>query len=116
MKATPGAPVAAKLAQLSTYDSVRKNAFQAVNWIGRQVCYVGTTVKSSLGRIVNAVKPFFTTIAKVLCETVDRSKELISRNREIAVVGAISLVVGGGLFLALSKILGCDEESSVASV
>lgn len=84
----------------STFDAMKQGALQTVNWMGRQIQVLGSTIKEYAMKIVDWAKPFFQNVAKMLGETYDKTMEFAKANKEIslAVVIGVPLVAIASIF------------------
>lgn len=108
-----GADVATKVANSSNYEMVREGALRAVNWLGRQVSTISSSVKDLVVKIIAWAKPFFVCLQKFVCETFDKSKEFLIANRQVALPGAIIALVAVIAALSIDKI-ACSGEQRAA--
>jgi len=88
----PQAPAPATGAP-STFDAMKQGALQTVNWMGRQIQILGSTIKEYAMKIVEWAKPFFQNIATMLGETFDKVKEFALANKEVSIAVGIAIPV-----------------------
>ncbi|NGX59777.1 MAG: hypothetical protein KR126chlam3_00934 [Chlamydiae bacterium] len=94
----------------STFDQIKEGLLNSVNWMGRQIQWLGSTLKDFAFKVVEFVKPFFQSIGKMLAETYDKIREFIIANKEVSTYVGIAAVVGAALF-GLSYFICCDSSS-----
>lgn len=90
-----GAQAAPKI-NPSNYDQFRNGAVNAVNWLGRQAQWIGSSCKDFGSKVAEFVKPFFHAVMKIVCESFDKVREVVIANKEIAgpaAIGAILLTI-----------------------
>lgn len=77
----------------STFDAMKQGALQTVNWMGKQIQVLGSTIKEYAMKVVEWVKPFFQNAAKMLGETYDKVRELALANKEVSIAVGIAIPV-----------------------
>lgn len=108
MSAT-GVKLMATEASASTYDRVKEGALGAVNWMGKQIQWLGSTIKDYAIAVYNWAKPFFQGILNLVYNAYDKLRDLVVTNKEAAVAVAIA----GPLFLiggVAAYMLCCKEK------
>jgi len=92
----------------STWNTIKQGAIDGVNWVGRQVQWLASTIKDYAIKVVEWAKPFFQTIGKFCVEQYDKVKELIVNNKEAslfaaALVAIVSIASIAGVYLFCNK-------------
>ncbi|NGX47971.1 MAG: hypothetical protein K1000chlam3_01357 [Chlamydiae bacterium] len=103
-------PVAAG-ATTSTFENVKQGALNAVNWMGKQIQWLTSSIKEYAVKVFEWAKPFFQNIGKMLGETYDKVREFTITNKEASIAVGITAVVSIGLGIG-AYLLCCNKEEA----
>lgn len=111
MSATPApaAPQVAEMAGPSAWDQVKTGASNSVNWLGRQISWIGSTIKDFAIKTYEWAKPAFQAVAKFFAEKFDQVKEIVMQNREMAAAIAVTALVSTLVTLGICHLCGSGE-------
>lgn len=93
----------------STWDTIRNGAIDGANWIGRQVQWLGSTIKDYAFKVFEWAKPFFQAIGKFCVERFEQVKELIANNKETSIILLAGVAITAVTVLAARHICCGDE-------
>lgn len=85
---TVNTPQAASAAT-STFDNFKTGVLQAVNWMGRQIQWLGSTIRHYAIKAYEFVKPFFESIGRVLADGYAKARDLAIENKEVSITLAV---------------------------
>lgn len=106
-----GSPVATE-ATTSTFENVKQGALSTVNWMGKQIQWLASTIKDSAIKVFEWAKPFFQSIGKMLGETYDKVREFVIANKEASIAVGVAIPVVAGLALGAYLLLKGDAPST----
>lgn len=89
---------------VSTFDQIKDGALKAVNWMGRQVQWLGNSIKDFVFRIYEWAKPFFQSVARMTTEFYEKGREFVLKNKEVTMLTVAAVIIAaaaaiGGYFM-----------------
>ncbi len=102
-------------ATTSAFDQVKSGVIDVANWLGRQVTWLVSSLKTIVERIVEAVKPVFASLIHFVREQAVKLKDLIAANQPVAITLAVA-VPAVALFTILGSYLFCSTEAKKVEV
>ena len=91
--AKPVASPSGTIPAASTFDQIKGGALNTVNWMGKQIQWLGSTIKQYAIKIFEWAKPFFQNIGKMLAETYDKVREFVIANQTASIAVGITVLL-----------------------
>ncbi|MBS0629665.1 MAG: hypothetical protein JSS30_05510 [Verrucomicrobia bacterium] len=102
-------------ATTGAFDQVKSGVIDVANWLGRQVTWLVSSLKTIVERIIEAVKPVFASLVEFVRDQAVKLKDLIASNQSVAITLAVA-VPAVALFTILGSYLFCGKEAKKEEV
>lgn len=99
-------------ASAGTFETIKNTTLDAINWMGRKVSLVLSTIKDYALKVAEYVKPFFQKIGRALVNSFDKVKEFVVTHKEFVVGSGIAVIVGILSVLVYNNLCGKKEDTA----
>lgn len=105
---------AAQGAAPSTFENFKNGAFEVVNWMGRQIQWLASTIKHYAVKAYEYVKPFFESIGRVIGDGYAKVRDFAVANKEVSITIGVLVALISAIGLGTWMMQKSDEKPAEA--